>query len=44
VFERLLDMARTAVNIAGDSMVACVVARSESQMDHDCFHSEVKGS
>ncbi len=27
--DRLLDMMRTAVNVAGDAMVSCVVARSE---------------
>lgn len=27
--DRILDMARTAVNISGDAMIACIVARSE---------------
>lgn len=27
--DRLLDMTRTAVNIAGDSMIACIVGKSE---------------
>lgn len=40
--DRLLDMARTAVNIAGDSMVACVVGRSESQLDLTTFNSSTK--
>lgn len=31
--DRLLDMARTAVNIAGDCCVACVVAKSEKLLD-----------
>ena len=35
--DRLLDMMRTAVNIAGDGMVATVVARSEGRLDLDVF-------
>lgn len=35
--DRLLDMMRTAVNIAGDGMVATVVARSEGRLDLDTF-------
>lgn len=31
--DRLLDMTRTAVNITGDCMVTCVVAKSEGEMD-----------
>ncbi|HOX24155.1 MAG TPA: dicarboxylate/amino acid:cation symporter [Candidatus Krumholzibacteria bacterium] len=31
--DRLLDMARTAVNVTGDSLVACIVARSEGEWD-----------
>lgn len=30
--DRLLDMVRTAVNVCGDAMVTCVVARSEGQI------------
>ena len=37
--DRLLDMARTAVNIAGDSMVACVVGKSEDGLDPDTFNN-----
>ena len=33
--DRLLDMARTAVNVTGDSMIACLVAGSEGQLDKD---------
>jgi len=36
--DRLLDMARTAVNIAGDSMVACLVAKSEKEIDLTVFN------
>ncbi len=35
--DRLLDMVRTAVNVTGDSAVACVVARSEGQLDEEIF-------
>lgn len=31
--DRLLDMSRTAVNVAGDAMVACAVARQEDRLD-----------
>ncbi|HJO22420.1 MAG: dicarboxylate/amino acid:cation symporter [Myxococcota bacterium] len=37
--DRLLDMVRTAVNVTGDSAVACVVARGEGRLDLDVFHS-----
>ena len=35
--DRLLDMMRTAVNIAGDGMVATVVARTEDDLDMTVF-------
>ncbi len=35
--DRLLDMMRTAVNVAGDGMVATLVARSEDKIDMDRF-------
>jgi len=31
--DRLLDMVRTAVNVTGDAVVTCIVAKSENQMD-----------
>lgn len=31
--DRLLDMVRTAVNVTGDAVVSCIVAKSEGQMD-----------
>ena len=31
--DRILDMARTIVNVAGDAMVATIVARSENKLD-----------
>jgi len=35
--DRLLDMVRTAVNVAGDSAVACIVARGEGRLDLDVY-------
>lgn len=35
--DRLLDMVRTAVNVIGDSMVSCVVAKSDDEFDEDIF-------
>ncbi|PSU21538.1 dicarboxylate/amino acid:cation symporter [Photobacterium kishitanii] len=35
---RLLDMVRTAVNITGDSVVTCIVAKSEGEMDVERFN------
>jgi Na+/H+-dicarboxylate symporter len=35
--DRLLDMMRTAVNVAGDAAVTCVVARSEGALDEAIF-------
>ncbi len=31
--DRILDMVRTSVNLTGDAAVACVVAKSEDQLD-----------
>ena len=35
--DRLLDMARTIVNVAGDAMVATIVAKSEGKLDLDRY-------
>jgi len=35
--DRLLDMMRTAVNVAGDSMVSTVIANSENMLDRPLF-------
>ena len=42
--DRLLDMTRTAVNITGDAMVTCVVAKSEGELDLDVFNDPDAGS
>lgn len=36
--DRILDMARTTLNITGDAAVALVVASSESALDREVFH------
>lgn len=36
--DRLLDMARTAVNVTGDTMVACIVGKSEKALDEQVFY------
>ena len=38
--DRLLDMTRTAVNVCGDAMVSCVVAKSEEELNSEIFYSE----
>ena len=35
--DRLLDMTRTAVNVTGDGIVACIVAKSEGMLDREIF-------
>jgi len=34
--DRILDMARTTVNITGDSACAVIIAASENELDRDC--------
>ncbi len=36
--DRLLDMTRTAVNVTGDCTVACIVAKSEGDLDESVFN------
>jgi Na+/H+-dicarboxylate symporter len=38
--DRLLDMARTAVNVTGDATVTCIVAKSEGKFSSEVFHAE----
>lgn len=38
--DRILDMARTTLNITGDAAVALVVASTESALDRDIFYRE----
>jgi Na+/H+-dicarboxylate symporter len=37
--DRLLDMLRTAVNVAGDGAVTCIVARSEGRFSQETFEA-----
>lgn len=37
--DRLLDMSRTVVNITGDAIVSCVVAKSEGKLHLDVYRS-----
>jgi Na+/H+-dicarboxylate symporter len=37
--DRILDMARTAVNVTGDVTVACIVARSEGLLDEQVYRN-----
>jgi len=42
--DRLLDMTRTAVNITGDCMVACIVAKSEGELDIEKYNDPDAGA
>lgn len=35
--DRLLDMMRTAVNITGDSAIACIIGNRENSLDHEIY-------
>ena len=37
--DRLLDMIRTSVNVAGDTCITCIIASSENLIDNDKYHS-----
>lgn len=38
--DRLIDMLRTSVNVTGDCVTACVVAKSEGELDLDVFNRQ----
>jgi len=38
--DRLLDMVRTAVNVTGDAVVSCVVAKQTGSLDEAVFNAE----
>ena len=42
--DRLLDMMRSAVNIAGDGTVTCLVAKSEGALNEACFNDSGAGN
>ncbi len=41
--DRLLDMTRTAVNITGDSVVTCIVAKSDDSLDMTIYQDPKAG-
>jgi Na+/H+-dicarboxylate symporter len=41
--DRLLDMTRTAVNVTGDAVVTCIVAKSEDELCEKTFKDEEAG-
>lgn len=41
--DRLLDMVRTAVNVSGDAVVTCIVAKTEGQLDEQLFRDPQAG-
>lgn len=41
--DRLLDMLRTAVNVSGDCVVSCIVAKAEGQLDTQIFNDPEAG-
>ncbi|NOR55251.1 MAG: cation:dicarboxylase symporter family transporter [Sulfurovum sp.] len=42
--DRLLDMIRTSVNVTGDAVVTCIVAKSEEEIDLETFADLEAGS
>lgn len=41
--DRLLDMVRTSVNVTGDAVVTCVVAKSQKELDRTVFEDKEAG-
>ena len=41
--DRLLDMVRTSVNVTGDAVVTCIVAKSEKEIDLEVFEDAEAG-
>jgi len=42
--DRLMDMLRTAVNVSGDAVVSCIVAKGENRLDADIYNDPEAGS
>ncbi len=40
--DRILDMARTTVNVCGDIMVSVLIAKSESELDEQVYQSTIR--
>ncbi len=41
--DRLLDMIRTSVNVTGDAVVTCIVAKSEGELDSSIYNDQNAG-
>ena len=41
--DRILDMARTTVNVSGDILVSVLIARSENELDLAIYHDASAG-
>lgn len=41
--DRLLDMLRTVVNVTGDAVVTCIVAKGENELDEAVFYNPEAG-
>jgi Na+/H+-dicarboxylate symporter len=41
--DRILDMLRTVVNITGDALVTCIIARGENAFDEKVFNDPEAG-
>ncbi|MCG8509729.1 MAG: dicarboxylate/amino acid:cation symporter, partial [Rhodospirillales bacterium] len=37
--DRVLDMARTTINVTGDAMISTVIAKSEGELDEDVYNA-----
>jgi Na+/H+-dicarboxylate symporter len=38
--DRILDMARTTVNVTGDAMVAVLIGKSEGELDEEIYNTD----
>jgi len=41
--DRVLDMIRTSVNVTGDAVVTCIVAKSENELSQEIYHTKDAG-
>ena len=44
VFDRILDMMRTACNVTGDCTVTCIIAKSEGALNVETFNDRSAGA
>ena len=40
--DRILDMARTTLNVTGDAMVSLLIAKSENELDINVYQADSK--